>query len=395
MKTKTKIASLAVALLSVSGASYAAAPANSVITNTASLVYTGSGGAITATVDVSIGLVVSAPTVTDPSDSTVSENSAASYTYTITSNANGPDTYNIAYVESISGAPDLVIDDAFNHTPTSVTLGASALNSAVTGSAILNVPQDNSGNTADATVNGLQVGDTVVVGGTTTTIATIVETASSATITLNDPVTAAQGAGLFEQQTFALASSDVGNLVGAATTADVTHTTNVTSATTPGAFTTAVIVVTTVNENVPTITFNKYVRNFTTSAPAVGVAAVSIDIDGAGPILAADYYPSGASSTDHVPAVPGNVLEYVIIANATGTGDVTGAQITDTVPVFTTYIDDTTTLNGAAVGTPDSGVLPLIATLSINTPGAAAGTLTGAITPGNDAIVTFRVTVQP
>jgi uncharacterized repeat protein (TIGR01451 family) len=88
-------------------------------------------------------------------------------------------------------------------------------------------------------------------------------------------------------------------------------------------------------------------------------------------------------------------LEYVIIANATGTGDVTGAQITDTVPVFTTYIDDTTTLNGAAVGTPDSGVLPLIATLSINTPGAAAGTLTGAITPGNDAIVTFRVTVQP
>ena len=58
---------------------------------------------------------------------------------------------------------------------------------------------------------------------------------------------------------------------------------------------------------------------------------------------------------------PGDVLRYTISVQNSGTIAATGVVLRDPVPANTTYVADSTTLNGLPVGQPDGGVAPLAA----------------------------------
>ena len=94
---------------------------------------------------------------------------------------------------------------------------------------------------------------------------------------------------------------------------------------------------------------------------------------------------------------PGDTLRYTITVYNNGTAAATAAELIDVVPNDTTYLADTTTLNGIAVGQPDGGVLPLIAGLPISsadlTP-PVPGVDEGVINPGQSAVVQFDVQVN-
>ena len=94
---------------------------------------------------------------------------------------------------------------------------------------------------------------------------------------------------------------------------------------------------------------------------------------------------------------PGDILEYTIQVQNTGAADATAAMLRDNVPVNTTYLADTTTLNGLPLGQPDAGVFPLIAGVDVSSsnltpplPGPGAGI----VSVGELAEVRFRVQVN-
>jgi uncharacterized repeat protein (TIGR01451 family) len=87
---------------------------------------------------------------------------------------------------------------------------------------------------------------------------------------------------------------------------------------------------------------------------------------------------------------PGDVLRYTIRIYNNGTQPLTQAVLRDSVPANTTYVADSTTRNGQPLGSPDGGISPLIAGLTVYSPGAAAGTLA----PGQMAVVQFDLRVN-
>jgi len=94
---------------------------------------------------------------------------------------------------------------------------------------------------------------------------------------------------------------------------------------------------------------------------------------------------------------PGDTLRYTITVYNNGTVPATAAELTDQVPNDTTYVADSTTVNGLPVGQPDGGVSPLINGVPISSadltpPLPAAGE--GLINPGESAVVQFDVQVN-
>jgi len=94
---------------------------------------------------------------------------------------------------------------------------------------------------------------------------------------------------------------------------------------------------------------------------------------------------------------PGDTLRYTITVQNSGTIPATGAVLTDGVPVNTTYVADTTDLNGLPVGRPDGGVSPLASGINISSsnltpplPGPGAGT----IAPGATAVLRYDLLVN-
>jgi uncharacterized repeat protein (TIGR01451 family) len=94
---------------------------------------------------------------------------------------------------------------------------------------------------------------------------------------------------------------------------------------------------------------------------------------------------------------PNDVLHYTITVYNTGAIAATGAVLTDTVPANTTYVADSTTLNGLPVGQPAGGISPLMAGIPISSadltpplPSAGAGSLT----PGESAVIEFDLQVN-
>src|SRR5262245_29280556 len=94
---------------------------------------------------------------------------------------------------------------------------------------------------------------------------------------------------------------------------------------------------------------------------------------------------------------PGDVLRYTITVYNTGAVPATNAVFADAVPANTTYVANSTTLNGLPVGQPDGGVSPLVAGIGISSsdltpplPGPTGGTLS----VGQSAVITFAVQVN-
>jgi uncharacterized repeat protein (TIGR01451 family)/fimbrial isopeptide formation D2 family protein len=80
---------------------------------------------------------------------------------------------------------------------------------------------------------------------------------------------------------------------------------------------------------------------------------------------------------------PLDTLHYTITIYNTGSVPATGIVLTDSVPANTTYVANSTTLNGAPFGQPDGGVAPLTGGIPIPD-----------IAPGQNAVVGFNLQVN-
>jgi uncharacterized repeat protein (TIGR01451 family) len=94
---------------------------------------------------------------------------------------------------------------------------------------------------------------------------------------------------------------------------------------------------------------------------------------------------------------PGDTLRYTITIYNNGAVPATEVALIDAVPANTTYVTDTTTLNGMPVGQPDNGVSPLAAGIPVSSsdltpplPATGAGTLSA----GESAVVQFDLLVD-
>jgi uncharacterized repeat protein (TIGR01451 family)/fimbrial isopeptide formation D2 family protein len=94
----------------------------------------------------------------------------------------------------------------------------------------------------------------------------------------------------------------------------------------------------------------------------------------------------------------GDTLRYTITINNIGDEDAVNVRLRDFTPASTTYVANSTRLNGNAMPDPSPGVNPLHSGMSINAPGnPTPGTLRAdaALAAGNTATVTFDVVVDP
>ncbi|HKQ14813.1 MAG TPA: THxN family PEP-CTERM protein [Steroidobacteraceae bacterium] len=94
----------------------------------------------------------------------------------------------------------------------------------------------------------------------------------------------------------------------------------------------------------------------------------------------------------------GDRLRYTITVKNIGTENATGVVIRDQIPVNTTYVANSTTLNGTQQNDNAQGISPLVDTIAIYAPeNATAGVMRAdaTSTPNNVATITFDVTVYP
>ncbi|MCH9695179.1 MAG: DUF11 domain-containing protein [Gammaproteobacteria bacterium] len=92
---------------------------------------------------------------------------------------------------------------------------------------------------------------------------------------------------------------------------------------------------------------------------------------------------------------PDDTLRYTITMYNNGSVPATLVELFDDVPTYTSYVADSTTLNGAPLGQPDGGVFPLAARIDVSSadlplPGPGEGILS----PGESAVVQFDLLVD-
>ncbi|MDQ6975131.1 MAG: hypothetical protein Q9M22_01045 [Mariprofundaceae bacterium] len=348
---------------------HAVAPANALITNTATMTYTGLASPILASVDVRVSLVTAAPTVTVvAANVTIAENQTGTLEYTITANANGPDNYtinaptNIASNVTINGTP--VASVAF------IPLGATALAVAmVAGSNTLTVPSDR---VADGQVNGITSGDTIVMLGQTYTVATVIDNAagnSTITLTTHVPTALVLGTLVAEQAVFTVAQNM--GLVAAGATQGINDVT-VTASSSNNQISAAA----TGRMTVLHIAFQKWVSvnggAFTQATPNVGT---------------------------------GNTITYRLLTIIPMATTINGVVFQDAIPIFTTYVANSTRIDTdgphvtTAVLTPVAdinGTTPLVQAggLAVNSTGQAAGTIAATAALAAEVSVEFQVTID-
>jgi hypothetical protein len=386
---------LLICLVSISTGAWATVAANTRIINQASLSYNDGVGTKTATaaVTVTVSLVPASPTIVPgPPQSTSYSGPGTSLTnaFIITAAANGPDTYGIT--TAITGSSNTSAPTATVTTP-SVSLGATVTLAGSTQSTIV-VPADGA---ADSNVNGIQAGDTVVIGGETRSVLSVTDNAGgTSTIVLAAALSnPAPGTGVLvaEQKTVTVTVT-----AGTITTAgvDVTVAKNITAtSTTVGTATaTSGSVTDTYTSGVATLT--KFVRNATVPSGS-GVPFIH---------NGTSYFPTA------VTARPGDTLEYILVAANGGSGAVTAAAINDILPADfvtlkasaygagreVTYVNDagaSSTMSAAAdadQASYDAAQKKLTVFVGTGATNAAGGSIPG----GNKSVlVLYQVTVNP
>jgi hypothetical protein len=325
----------------VQGTAFATTAANTTISNQATVNYDDSAGnpqaAINASVDVTVNLVEATPTLSAPSDQSVFSGSSVDYTYTITANANGVDTYDLTSTETaadagITGNTRVFRDSGDTTDITSIDLGATSVATGVTitqaGTTNVTVPSDGAN---DGSLNGIVAGDTVVVNGVAHTVASITDNATgTSTLELNgnaggdNAVTVGMQIG--QRDTFIFRVSPT-------TTVDSDTVTNRVDARDDAAAAAAAqdTTITTVNI-APSLTVTKYVRNITGADSGAGNCITVNTGLGAGNV----QYCDGTTTT--VTGDPGDTLEYIIeVVNGASAGQATDVIISDPVPTYTSY----------------------------------------------------------
>jgi uncharacterized repeat protein (TIGR01451 family) len=368
------LALFALAVAFAAAEASASTAANTVITNTARVEYDDAGGVpqtpVTASASVTILLVAAAPDLTSPADQAIAQGTSATLSYTVTSNANGPDTYDIT-----SAAVENNVSHVDPGVPADLTLGGTTVAAAAsTGAAAIVVPLDG---VADAYAhNGLAVGDLVVVNGREYTIASITDdpVANTTTFgivgTLQADIAAGDIVGERAVFTVSVASGTIVSGGSGTHTVTTTATSNTDAgASTPQATPTVVTV------NRPTLTVAKTVSVEGGAFAATGTAA------------------------------PGALLTYQVVASNTGATPASAVAFTDVLPAYLTYEPGTARWGTAAdsygtatpvdddtAGSPDDGYSYTAATRTISfDPGGATGTVAG----GGALVLYYQARVNP
>lgn len=345
------------ALALVASSALASTAANTVITNTATVNFNDAGGvaqpAVTATATVTVTLVPAAVTLSSPANQSIAQGTSATLTYTVTGGANGPDTYNLSATATASNVTGV--------TPTfpggaSISLGGTTLAAAANnGDTSITVPWDNSGG---ATVNGIGVGSTIVVGGNAYTVTSVTKNAAANTTAIGIGAAIAGGAVaagsiVGERKTFT--ETVPSGTVSSGNSGTQTVNTTATSSTAPNPATTQTTA-TVITVNRPTLTVTKLVST-----------------DGG--------VTFGASGS----APPGTVLIYKITATNTGASNASAVAFTDVLPAYITYQAGTgryatasaTTYAAATALAEGAGGYTFAANTVTYNPGGATGTVAG------------------
>ena len=350
------------ALIAFSSASaFASTASNAIIRNTVTVAYNDTDGTAqtpeTAWAEVTVNLRAATPTLSKPDDRSTDPATAAIYSYTITSNANGPDTYNLsAVITNETG----INTSSISILPTPDTiLGASTVATAgsilATGTTVIVVPADDA---PGGPVNGITAGSTVVINGEIFTVDSVDDdnggTSGTSTITVNGngTVTAiAYGDQIGEQGILLLTV-------------------------TPGTVTT--------NSPPPTITVVTTIWG-SNSVNVTDETITTIDVADLSVVKVADV----------TSAAPGETITYTITVTNNGNSNATAATVTDPVPQFTSYVASSTRLNGITV-VGDGSASPLVGGLLVDdNAGRGAGVAaTGIIPHLGVATVTFQVTID-
>ncbi|MEC7900908.1 MAG: CARDB domain-containing protein, partial [Acidobacteriota bacterium] len=165
--------------------------------------------------DLIVELLPSAPTLSAPADQQIEIDSAGSttvsYSYTITTKANGSDIYDLTaalITTNLSGSPVAIFQQGAVPI-TSVTLGATAaVANSPAGAKSIPVPTDG---TVDDLVNGIQAGDSILVHGINHKVSSVTDNGVTARISLTPAHDSEVLAGdlITESQTFELLISDI------------------------------------------------------------------------------------------------------------------------------------------------------------------------------------------
>ncbi|MGM0564882.1 MAG: hypothetical protein ACQES2_11170 [Pseudomonadota bacterium] len=325
-----------------------ATSAGTTLRNDVTVDYTDAGGAPqaqeTASVDVTVDHVADVAWGAAPAGQTTNSGTTlpSAYVINLTNTGNGSDTYNITNNTTQTCGGTLTAESFSFDTPE--TLGAT-----VSASAGTLVGGDTEIEVSNLTAADFANGDIVVIGNGGTEY-TVVSATEGATATDTDVLVVAgdqtadfSAAGLQIGERLAFEYGDTGNagtisgaascthdheLVADGTTADGG---NAQSSDTVNGWATTV--------NGVTLTVDKYVRNVTTAAKNPGTADISFD--------GQDYFETGVTGN------PGETLEYLIVIDNGAAGDAAGVEFNDTLPAFTTYVDDSAAVDTDSDGTFD------------------------------------------
>ncbi len=346
----------------------ASTAANTQITNTATVNFNDAGGVaqtpVTATVTVTVTLVPSAVVLSSPANQSIAQGTSATLVYTVTSTANGPDTYNLSSSDTLAN-----ITGGTATPPANVVLGGTTLAAAANnGDTTITVPYDG---VAGASVNGIAVGDTIVVGANAYVVSSVVKNApaNTAAVGLASAIaggSVAAGQVVGERQTFNVIVTSGTVTAGASGTETVS--TTATSATAPNPATTQTTP-TVVTVNRPTLTVTK-----------------EVSIDG------------GTTFVASANATPGTSLVYKVIAHNTGATPASAVSFTDVIPAYLTYVAGqskyataaATTYAAATALVEGAGGLTFAAGTVTYNPGGATGT----VAANGDLVLFFRATIN-
>lgn len=242
--------------------------------------------------------------------------------YTVTGTANGLDTYDITNASvdtNMDGAPTF-------GGATTIALGGTTVAADIAASATsFTVPYDG---TDDSVVNGIAVGDFIVLDPTGTAELAEVTAIDESTGAASNVSTITVAAALTNAFSAAVVIGEQGTATITVTTDSVTTppsgthnvTTTYTSQTTPAATSNNDVLYTVFRA---ALDVTKYVRNVTT-ANGTGTAQA---------FGGETYYDSGVNGN------PGEVMEYlVLVSNPAGYADADNIVVSDPIPQFTTYV---------------------------------------------------------
>jgi uncharacterized repeat protein (TIGR01451 family) len=368
--------------------------ANTQIINQATLSFDDGSGTqtVNASVTVAVALVPGVPTLDAPGDDAVAYAGAdtpLAFTYTITAGGNGPDTYT---VNSVIASQTNNGNSAGAIVPAPIALGATITTAGSTAS-ILVVPSDG---VNDAVVNGIAVGDMVVVNDEPRTVSSISDPATgTATITLQTGLTAIPGVGVpvHEQQTFTMTVNS-GTIAAAGNDIVVTVDTDASSITGVAAAATDQVIATYTSSSA---TLTKYVRNVTSANGTAGLMR-SFTVNGS----TNDYFTGGVTGAS------GETLEYLLLVDNTSTAAVTACTIDDVLPTEfvtlaadayggadeVTYVDELGAETQLSQDADTDAATVTGANLTVHVGSGATDALGGTVSAGTSVFIVYQVTIN-